>query len=130
MARTTEHPVMAYMRYEARGFVTSFMTDLTNHDAAALSKRPHDECFSWIVNPCGTHIAFPHQSDCNGAWSTRFAVEVMRAMGPDNLRYFWWDGTHLVRIKCAADLDDKMAEHEATLRETAKRAHLAEMGVA
>lgn len=124
--RRAEHPALALMRHEARGYLTRFITDLETHDAAALAKHAPHEAFGWVLHPGATWLTFtssdhrPH----------RFAATFIGAYGPDDCRFFFWDGSVFTTYRCAWALDERIAEHEESLRESARAGELADRGVA
>jgi len=132
-ATILSHPALAYMIHEARGYLEQFQTDLTKHDALALSQHEHTNAFAWIVWPTGTHICFTgtasNPTHERTTWWKGFARMVTEAMGADVCRYYFWDGYKLSRIKCAADLDERFAQHEQELADARERGRLADLGV-
>lgn len=126
--KPTEHPALALLRSEAKGYLTNFRTDLEVHDAAALVRYPHSHGFAWILRPDATFL-----SPMSGARrANRFAAMVVGAFGADGLRYFFWNGVRvsLTRVESATSLDALIDEHETGLRSRHTAGLLADRGVA
>jgi hypothetical protein len=133
------------MRYESRGYLTTFVSDLETHDVRFLAEHDPDQPFAWVLRPDGTFICYPFNRLSPGsmASSVGFASMVTEAFGADFLRYYWWTGAalpkpgrtgpapyRLHRVYCAADLDDLMREHELAVIERKRAGELADRGVA
>jgi len=121
-----EHPALALMRSEARGILVRFQTDLSVHDTLALSKHAPTDAFAWILHPGATWFAFMGPEHRN----TRFAGVFVGAYGPDECRFYFWDGSTLARKQCAIDLDEHIEQYEESLRERRRAGELADRGVA
>ncbi len=123
--RATEHPALPLMRQAAQGHLTRFLTDLTVHDASALGTRPPTDAFGWILHSGATWLALMSTEGRPYA----FAKTFVHAYGPDDCRFYFWTGTELVRYKCAADLDERIYDHERHLRERKRDCEPADRGV-
>jgi hypothetical protein len=120
-----DHPALALMRHEAKGYLTRFPTDLDVHDAAALAQRPND-AFAWVLHTGATWFGFM----CADIRRRDFAQMFVHAYGADECRFFFWDRAVLTRYPSAAALDERIAEYERGLRDEHRRALLADRGIA
>lgn len=123
--RTTEHPAMALMRHEARGHMRMFLTDLDNHDAAELAKRPHHAAFAWIMHTHATWLTFASVEPRKYAPGALMA----RSYGADDTRFYFWDGAVFVRCGSAHAVDGMLAAREDELRERERAGRRADQGV-
>jgi len=122
----TEHPALALLRHEAKGFLVRFETDLTRHDAAALATHRHTDAFAWVLHPGATYMAFmgPEYR------SQKFARMFVNAYGSDDTRFYLWNGACLTRYGSARELDERIADFEEQLRERARAGERADRGTA
>ncbi len=112
-SKPVEHPALAFMRHEAKGYLIRFETDLTKHDTEALARRPVN-AFAWILRPDSTFLAFAGP-EYRGDLFARM-VMVVQAFGSDGCRFYFWDCATLVEYPCAMALDERLARYEANLR--------------
>jgi len=82
-------PRVAALLTEANhlGWPVHFRTDITRHDAMALSGMPAREPFAWAIGTWGTHMA-----RVGGQVTMR---GVASAFGEDCCRFYVWDGARL-----------------------------------
>jgi hypothetical protein len=96
-----KHPAYPLMVQASKGRITSFRTDLTRHDKAALSAADPARPFVWCVHAGGTHLCFVDQSNLNEG-SRRVtpphAYPAMIANSFDHLVWFAWDGLALIKL--------------------------------
>jgi hypothetical protein len=121
-----QHPALALMRHEAKGYLVRFETDLNVHDAAALATHRPTDAFAWVLHSGATYMAFM------GAEYRKHAVARMfvNAYGADESRFYFWDGACLTRYGSASALDERIADFEEQLRERARAGELADRGIA
>jgi len=114
------------MRHEANGHLTRFITDLTVHDATALARHAHTDAFAWIVHTGATWLAFMSPE----GRSFKFAGVFVGAYGADECKFFFWNGAVFAQYKSAADLDERIARYEHTMRDRRHAGELADRGIA
>ena len=51
-----QEPAYKTMEKLAEGFLTAYITDLTNHDALTIAENPDAYLFFWAVRPSGTRL--------------------------------------------------------------------------
>ena len=124
--RTAVHPALSIMRHEASRHLVRFRTDLEVHDARALSRHAHTDAFGWVLHSAATWLAFMGTEHRDH----RFACVFVQAYGAADCRFYFWNGAVMTEYRCAADLDEKIADFEDELRRRAREGELADRGIA
>jgi hypothetical protein len=103
-----KHPAYPLMVQASKGRITSFRTDLTKHDKAALSANDPKRPFVWCMHSGGTHLCFVDQSNLNESSRRETPPHAYPAMIEEafggcsfivgGLNWYAWDGLALIPL--------------------------------